>query len=349
MRARLAFSRDRRVSPVPSSTESSATSTCSPALTSTSPRSFLNCSSGNDGFGLQSDVDDDDVVGDFDDEPGEDHARADALVGETLFEKLGETFCHTFTSATQMACVYWIRVRCGPGKHNGHPHPARAFLGLPSPVRIATSGPQGHKRRAAPSSSTRCTTASTVRPVESMRHASGAAFSGATARVGSLKSRSAISRERAGRLTPDPLSFNCLWRRRALSCGAGGQEYLEAGLGENHSAHIPPVRHQPRGHGERPLARQERLTHGRPRGHPGGSLPRRPRSGSRRHIPSVERNALAAVGGDGRSHVHRRAQRCVSPLIVRGDALGRARQRDQAVERAAVEEVPAQRAARAAG
>src|SRR5213079_2952673 len=44
VRARLAFSRDRRVSPVPSSTESSATSTWSPALTSTSPRSFLNCS-----------------------------------------------------------------------------------------------------------------------------------------------------------------------------------------------------------------------------------------------------------------------------------------------------------------
>ena len=44
VRARLAFSRDRRVSPVPSSTESSATSTSSPGLTSTSPRSFLNWS-----------------------------------------------------------------------------------------------------------------------------------------------------------------------------------------------------------------------------------------------------------------------------------------------------------------
>src|SRR5579864_8509161 len=46
VRARLAFSRERRVSPVPSSTESSATSTSSPGLTSTSPRSFLNCSRG---------------------------------------------------------------------------------------------------------------------------------------------------------------------------------------------------------------------------------------------------------------------------------------------------------------
>jgi hypothetical protein len=39
----LAFSRDRRVSPEPSSTLSSATSTSSPTLTSISPRSFLNC------------------------------------------------------------------------------------------------------------------------------------------------------------------------------------------------------------------------------------------------------------------------------------------------------------------
>jgi len=46
VRARLAFSRERRVSPVPSSTESNATSTSSPGLTSTSPRSFLNCSRG---------------------------------------------------------------------------------------------------------------------------------------------------------------------------------------------------------------------------------------------------------------------------------------------------------------
>jgi hypothetical protein len=46
VRARLAFSRDSRVSPVPSSTESRATSTVSPACTSISPRSFLNCSTG---------------------------------------------------------------------------------------------------------------------------------------------------------------------------------------------------------------------------------------------------------------------------------------------------------------
>ena len=67
VRARLAFSRDRRVSPEPSSTASSATSTSSPTLTSISPRSFLNCSSGDDGFGLQARVDDDHVGADVDD------------------------------------------------------------------------------------------------------------------------------------------------------------------------------------------------------------------------------------------------------------------------------------------
>src|SRR5512134_995314 len=46
VRARLAFSRESRVSPEPSSTLSSATSTSSPTATSTSPRSFLNCWTG---------------------------------------------------------------------------------------------------------------------------------------------------------------------------------------------------------------------------------------------------------------------------------------------------------------
>jgi hypothetical protein len=42
VRVRFAFSRDSRVSPKPSSTVSSATSTSSPTLTSSSPRSLKN-------------------------------------------------------------------------------------------------------------------------------------------------------------------------------------------------------------------------------------------------------------------------------------------------------------------
>ena len=59
---------------------------------------------GDDGFGLQSDVDDDDVIGDIDHQPLEDHPGADALVGETILEQLGETFCHTFTCTLRLAC-----------------------------------------------------------------------------------------------------------------------------------------------------------------------------------------------------------------------------------------------------
>ena len=39
---------------------------------------------GDDGFGLQSDVDDDDVIRDIDHQPLEDHPGTDALVGETI-------------------------------------------------------------------------------------------------------------------------------------------------------------------------------------------------------------------------------------------------------------------------
>ena len=36
----------------------------------------------------------DHVVANVDDEAGEDHSGADALIGEALFEELGKTFCH---------------------------------------------------------------------------------------------------------------------------------------------------------------------------------------------------------------------------------------------------------------
>src|SRR6185503_175702 len=66
---------------------------------------------GDHGLGLEAHVDDDDVVSDVDDEPREDHAGADALVGETLFEELSETFCHTFTSREdQTSHMYWTHV-----------------------------------------------------------------------------------------------------------------------------------------------------------------------------------------------------------------------------------------------
>jgi hypothetical protein len=61
------------------------------------PALVLELLEGDDRFGLQTDVDNDHIGRHVDDEPGEDHSRADALVGETLLEELCKTFCHTFT------------------------------------------------------------------------------------------------------------------------------------------------------------------------------------------------------------------------------------------------------------
>ncbi len=47
---------------------------------------------GNNGFGLESDTDDDHVVADADDPAGKDHPRTDALVGQGLFEQFAERF-----------------------------------------------------------------------------------------------------------------------------------------------------------------------------------------------------------------------------------------------------------------
>ena len=136
---------------------------------------------GNHGLGLEAYIDDHDVAGDVDDEPGEDHPRADALIGETLLEELGETFCHTFTLHAQSRACTGPSSR-GPGKK--HRAPASCACQPPITFRAYRDERlQRHKRRAAPSSSTRPTTAPTSRPVESITQASGAGLNGATRRV----------------------------------------------------------------------------------------------------------------------------------------------------------------------
>src|SRR5579875_302764 len=59
---------------------------------------------GDDCLGLQAHIDDDVVRRHVDHEPGQDHAGADALVGEAFLEQLSETFCHTFTCTARSAC-----------------------------------------------------------------------------------------------------------------------------------------------------------------------------------------------------------------------------------------------------
>jgi len=50
-----------------------------------------------DRFGLQSDVDDDIVLSDFDDQPVENGARTNALARNALFKQFRETFSHVFS------------------------------------------------------------------------------------------------------------------------------------------------------------------------------------------------------------------------------------------------------------
>ncbi len=64
---------------------------------------------GNVGFGLQAHVDDDHVFADADDLSGQDLARLDALVGQTLFEHFAERFAHV--DQDSLACA---RRQCDP-------------------------------------------------------------------------------------------------------------------------------------------------------------------------------------------------------------------------------------------
>ena len=94
VRARLAFSRDRRVSPEPSSTVSSATSDVVAGLDFDLSALVLELVDGDDSLGLEAYVDDHEVLADFDHVTHQDGAGLDALAGNALFEKLGETLSH---------------------------------------------------------------------------------------------------------------------------------------------------------------------------------------------------------------------------------------------------------------
>ena len=202
VRARLAFSRDRRVSPEPSSTLSSATSTSSPTLTSISPRSFLNCSSRDHGLGLEAGAHDDHVGVDVDHAAGEDLARAESAGSPGSLRTVGQSFRSCLVTSRGLA----TRIPAGI-------LPARVDENAPaSCAALRTSahhiGSQGSALLAR--ARTRSTTSSTAIPVESMTTASGAGRSGATGRVESRRSRSRISCERPARLAASPFSFNCL-------------------------------------------------------------------------------------------------------------------------------------------
>ena len=162
----------------------------------------------DDGLGLQADVDDDHVGRDVDDEPGEDHAGADALVGEALLRTAAAKLSVIPSLRTAAGTAYRLPASAAQEVDEQRPRvPARAAQKL----QRSTTLPADQPRDSAPAAPAlgRRPARSSGRSSRS-RRASGAGFRGATARVESRRSRSAISRERAARLTSDPLSFNCL-------------------------------------------------------------------------------------------------------------------------------------------
>jgi hypothetical protein len=160
------------------------------------------------GLGLEPDAHDHDVGIHVDDGAGQDLAGLDLLAGEALLEELLERFGHWVFRAAGPTWVYLpygvmpVRILL-----NAAGHPARRPCRPPPALQIPRAA-SGNRSRA--SSMTRPTTSSMVNAVESTTMASGTATSGATARVVSRLSRSAISAERAARLPLNPFSFNCL-------------------------------------------------------------------------------------------------------------------------------------------
>ena len=58
---------------------------------------------GNDRLGLQSDIDDDVILADLDDQSIEDGARTNPLAGDALFKQFRKTFCHVLSINVSLA------------------------------------------------------------------------------------------------------------------------------------------------------------------------------------------------------------------------------------------------------
>ena len=116
---------------------------------------------------------------------------------------------------------------CGPGKSNGHSRPACADFKHHLPCVSRRAAYSCHRRRAAPSSSTRPTTSSTVSPVESITQASGCRPQG-----GDLSGRIpqvplGYLARKGGKANIGPLVFQLLIAPLGPFFGGRGEEYLE--------------------------------------------------------------------------------------------------------------------------
>ncbi len=210
MRARLAFSRDRRVSPVPSSTRVEGHLDVVAGLDFDLTALVLELLERDDGFGLEADVDDDDVGTDVDHQAGEDHAGANALIRQALLRTVGQNFRSYASLRTPcVADSVVLSASCQQGLTKQAPASVRTPTST-SPRRAgqpraswpkATSDPSPAPWRRPPR---RCS------PVESRTTASAAGRRGATAGSGSRRSRSGDLARKGGKVNSGSLVFQLL-------------------------------------------------------------------------------------------------------------------------------------------
>ena len=80
----------------------------------------------DDRFGLETDVDDHDVVGDVHHESHQDHSRPDSLARKTLFEQFSKRFSHYSHSHGNAPRRYPKASSWGQGVAKSAPHPCKA-------------------------------------------------------------------------------------------------------------------------------------------------------------------------------------------------------------------------------
>ena len=192
--------------------------------------------------------------------------------------------------------------------------------------------------------------ASIVKSELSSSWASSAGLRGATLRDESRASRASRSARRLSSVVEIPFEINCLWRRSARCCGAGGQKDLERGVRERSRCPCRARRPPGQAGGEKPCCkRHQRRAHGGQGGHPRGVHAGLLRCGWPRSRPSPSSSTWSPAKCDRQTAgpARRWLLRCRASSAMPARSGG---QRGDAVQRARVQEVVAQlaRPARAA-
>lgn len=142
----------------------------------------------------------------------------------------------------------------------------------------------------------------------------------------------------------DSFFFQLLIPALGAYFGARREEHLEPRVGEHHRPHVPALGHQARRLAKRPLAREQRLAHPRQDGHFRGTHTADFTSNIICNITIIKKNISIA-----KAYIQGGSQGGELGLALEFDAsLGR-RQRDQAIQGAAVEVVKTERLGDALG